>query len=165
MEQFLQQAMETHGDTVYRLALCRLQNATDAEDVYQEVFLKLLRKNPSGWDSEHLKAWLIRVTLNCCADVGRFRLRQPVLSLEELPEIIRQDSDAAELWETIAQLSPAFRTVIHLHYAEGYSTAEIATMLSIPAVTVRTRLFRARKQLKHLLGGMEDEESLPKTDG
>lgn len=59
-EQELQYAMTAHGDTVYRLALCRLQNTADAEDVYQDVFLRLLEQRAGGWDREHMKAWLIR---------------------------------------------------------------------------------------------------------
>lgn len=60
---FLEDAMEKHGDAVYRLALCRLGSRADAEDVYQDVFLRLLRDSTEFRDSEHLKAWLLRVTL------------------------------------------------------------------------------------------------------
>ena len=68
---FLQQAMDTCGDAVYRLALCRLNSRADAEDVYQEVFLRLLRDDTDFRDTEHLKAWLLRVTLSRCADLRR----------------------------------------------------------------------------------------------
>ena len=61
---FLCEAMEACGDAVYRLALCRMGSCADAEDVYQEVFLRLLRDTTDFRDEEHLKAWLIRVTLN-----------------------------------------------------------------------------------------------------
>ena len=63
-EIFLNDAMNKHGDEVYRLALCRLQNKTDAEDVYQEVFLKLFSTKTDFENDEHLKAWLLRVTIN-----------------------------------------------------------------------------------------------------
>lgn len=156
-EQFLCNAMETHGDTVYRLALCRMQNTADAEDVYQDVFLRLLQQT-ADWDAEHMKAWLIRATLNRCADLHRFRLRRPVLALEDIPELARPaDDSAAGLWDAVARLPEKLRTAVHLHYAEGYSTKEIAALLGVPAATVRTRLHRARRQLKDLLGGMDDE--------
>jgi RNA polymerase sigma-70 factor (ECF subfamily) len=165
-ENFLRNAMEAHGDTVYRLALCRLQNQTDAEDVYQDVFLRLLEQSDRDWDGEHLKAWLIRATLNRCADLGRFRLRRPVLSLEELPELTGPvDDQSARLWEAVARLPEKLRTVVHLYYAEGYKTEEIAAMLGIPAATVRTRLRRGREKLKDLLGGIDDEEPLSRVDG
>ena len=65
----LRNAMKTHGDTVYRLALCRMQQVADAEDVYQDVFLRLFRQDTADWDGERMKAWLIRTTLNRCADL------------------------------------------------------------------------------------------------
>lgn len=69
---FLENAMEKHGDAVYRLALCRLGSRADAEDVYQDVFLRLLRDSTEFRDSEHLKAWLLRVTLRCRTSCARW---------------------------------------------------------------------------------------------
>ena len=155
----LRNAMETYGDTVYRLALCRMQNVADAEDVYQDVFLRLFAQSAMDWGGEHLKAWLIRATLNRCADVHRFRLRRPVLSLEELPDMARPESaEDFALWEVVGRLPEKLRIPIHLHYGEGYSTEEIADMVGVPAATIRTRLHRARTRLKDLLGGFQDEE-------
>lgn len=157
-ETFLRNAMEAHGAAVYRLALCRLQNAADAEDVYQDVFLRLLGEGDRDWDVEYLKAWLLRTALNRCVDVQRFRLRRPVLPLDQVPEVARPvDEAAAELWEAVSRLPERERTAVHLHYAEGYRTEEIAAMLGVPAATVRTRLRRARMRLKNLLGGTDDE--------
>ena len=156
-EQALCNAMRLHGDTVYRLALCRMQNTADAEDVYQDVFLRLLQQT-ADWDDEHMKAWLIRATLNRCADLHRFRLRRPVLALEDIPELARPVNDGGtELWDAVARLPEKLRTAVHLHYAEGYSTEEIAALLGVPPATVRTRLRRARLKLKKLLGGVDDE--------
>ena len=153
----LRDAMERHGPSVYRLALCRLQNTADAEDVYQDVFLRLYQQNTQGWDGERTKAWLLRSAVNRCADIGRFRLRQRSLPLEEAAGLAAPaDREQRELWAAVAALPPKFRTVVHLHYAEGYSTAEIAALLFLPASTVRTRLHRAREQLKTLLGGNDD---------
>lgn len=157
MEQFLSHAMKEHGDMVYRLALCRLQNISDAEDVYQEVFLALFRQEAQDWDRDRLTFWLIRTTLNRCADVGRFRLRRPVLPLSDLLKTPPPDEEAAALWEAVARLPLRFRTPIHLHYGEGYSTEEIGAMLDLPPSTVRTRLYRARQKLKDLLGGYDHE--------
>lgn len=158
-EQELRTVMELHGNTVYALALCRLQNTADAEDVYQDVFLRLYRQNVLDLtDAEHTKAWLIRTTVNRCTDVMRFRFRRRTLPLQELIEAADSvDESATELWSLVASLPVKFRTVIHLHYAEGYSTEEIAAMLRVPAATVRTRLRRARIKLKDLLGGIDDE--------
>ena len=157
-EQALCNAMRLHGGAVYRLALCRLQNAADAEDVYQDVFLRLFEQDTADWDGERTKAWLLRATVNRCADIHRFRLRRPVLALEDISELARPaDDEGAKLWDAVARLPGKLRTAVHLHYAEGYSTEEIAVLLGVPAATVRTRLHRARHQLKDLLGGIDDE--------
>lgn len=149
--------MKTYGDTVYRLALCRMQNITDAEDVYQDVFLRLMKQNVDPWDAEHMKAWLIRTTLNRCADLHRFRLRKPALSLEEVPELAsNMDEPGIEVWEAVNHLPEKLRIPVHLHYGEGFSTEEIAVMTGVPAATVRTRLHRAREKLRDLLGGFDD---------
>ena len=163
-EQELSNAMKTYGGTVYRLALCRLQNAADAEDVYQDVFLRLLEQRTNGWDGEHTKAWLIRAALNRCADVGRRRKR--VLSLEEIPDLaLPPDEGAAELWDAVARLPEKLRTAVHLFYAEGYESGEIGTLLGIPAATVRSRLRRAREELRYVLGGIENGKPLSEADG
>lgn len=118
-EAYLSNAMNAYGPTVYRLALCRMQNIADAEDVYQEVFLRLWKQDAEDWEGERLKAWLIRTALNRCADLHRFRLRRPVLALEDLPELVQPDDEAAELWEAVGRLPEKARTAVHLYYAEG----------------------------------------------
>ena len=166
-EHLLRNAMEHHGAAVYRLALCRMQSVQDAEDVYQDVFLRLLGQDITDWDGEHLRAWLLRCTMNRCCDLHRFRLRRPVLALADLPEMEAEpDSGAAELWDAVARLPEKLRVPIHLYYAEGYSTEEIAGLLDVPAATVRTRLRRARNKLHDLLGGDDhEEERLSEYDG
>ena len=166
-EILLRNAMEHHGVVVYRLALCRMQSVQDAEDVYQEVFLRLLDQDAAAWDGEHLRAWLLRCTVNRCNDLHRFRLRRPVLALADLPEMETEvDSGAAELWDAVARLPEKLRIPIHLYYAEGYSTEEIAGLLDIPAATVRTRLRRARNRLRDTLEGDDhEEERLSEYDG
>ena len=156
-EQTLRTAMAEYGDTVYRLVLCRTQSIPDAEDVYQDVFLALLRQQAEGWEAGRMKAWLIRTTLNRCTDLHRFRLRRPVLPLDEALTC-PVDEAAAELWEAVGVLPEKLRTAVHLYYAEGYQAEEIAAMLGVPAATIRTRLRRAREKLKSVLGGMEDAE-------
>jgi RNA polymerase sigma factor (sigma-70 family) len=164
-EHFLRNAMEHHGDMVYRLALCRMQSTADAEDVYQDVFVRLLGQPEQGWEGERLKAWLIRTTLNRCADLHRFRLRRPVLAWSEAADLAQPADERAEVWDAVAHLPEKLRTAVHLYYAEGYSTEEIAALLGVPAATVRTRLRRARMKLKDLLGGIEDErEPLSEVD-
>ena len=164
-ESFLRRAMADHGPAVYRLALCRTQSVPDAQDVYQDVFLRLLgQAEAPAWAQDRLRAWLLRVTLNRCADLHRFRLRRPVVPLEEAAEAAVLEEGDAELWEAVARLPEKLRTAVHLHYAEGYTTEEIAALLGVPAATVRTRLRRARLKLKDMLGGSDDEEPISEDD-
>lgn len=153
----LRNAMTDYGDTVYRLALCRLQNTHDAEDVFQDVFLRLFRQETTDWEAERTKAWLIRTTLNRCADAGRFRLRHKMVPLDAVSELAAPEQEESTLWEAVSSLPGEFRIVVHLHYGEGYSTEEIAQILHCRPATVRTRLHRARKKLKDLLEGFDDE--------
>ena len=165
-ERSLREAMAACGGAVYRLALCRLQSVEDAEDVYQDVFLRLLGEPYQDWDGEKLKAWLLRTTSNRCTDLRRYRLRRPALSLDEVPELARpMDSASTELWDAVAALPEKLRTAVHLHYAEGYQAEEIAAMLGVPAATVRGRLRRGRMKLKDILGGDSDDERVPEADG
>lgn len=161
-ESFLSNAMNVHGDAVYRLALCRLQNLADAEDVFQETFLQLLKqKNAQSWDEEHLKAWLLRVAINKCADIGRQRKRYGCVALEDIPELSGEDTFRyTELWDAVNRLPEKPRMIFHLHYADGYKTEEIAEILNVPASTVRVNLNRARTTLRKELSDHGDVSGL-----
>lgn len=156
---FLCAAMEACGDAVYRLALCRLRSRADAEDVYQEVFLRLLRDGTDFRDGEHLKAWLLRVTVSRCNDLHRsawFKRTAPMEAAADAAAPVHDDH--ADLWQAIHALPDDLRTAVHLHYVEGYGTDEIAAMVGCRPATVRTRLHRARKLMKLDLEGNDDEE-------
>lgn len=146
---FLQQAMDTCGDAVYRLALCRLNSRADAEDVYQEVFLRLLR-----------------VTLSRCADLRRSAWFKRTAPMEAAADAAAPEPESSsELWQAVHALPDDQRIAVWLHYVEGYRTEEIAEMVGCRPATVRTRLHRARKQLKLDLEGSYDEEQLERTEG
>lgn len=149
-EAFLTQAMDLYGDAVYRLALCRLQNRADAEDVYQETFLRLFQeRKATTWDPERLKAWLLRVAMNKCTDIARNRRRTAAVNIDDIPELSMEGGYGyIELWDAVSRLPEKHRIVFHLFYAEGCKTQEIADLLSIPAATVRVYLNRARTALR-----------------
>ena len=104
--------------------------------------MKLLGQTAQAWEGEHLKAWLIRTTLNRCADLRRFRLRRQAVPLESAADLSRPDEDAAELWEAVGQLPEKLRIPIHLYYAEGYRTEEIGVLLGVPAATGKGKIKR-----------------------
>ncbi|MFT3982909.1 MAG: RNA polymerase sigma factor [Lachnospiraceae bacterium] len=121
-EIFLRDTMDAYGDTVYRVALCRLQNTSDAEDIFQDVFLLLLKEeNAQQWSPEHLKAWLLRVTINRCHNTARSRMRRQTISLDEVRELTPELTESDhELWEALGHLSAKYRVVVILYYVEGY---------------------------------------------
>lgn len=161
--QQFEDVLETYGDLVYRFALTRLQNREDAEDVFQNTFLKLLERSEwKHWDQEHLRAWLLRVACNECADVGRQRKRQTPLSDQDL-EILaghQVTPEESEVWKEVAGLDEPDRSIVFLHYGEGYSLKEIAGMLGLSYTNCRVILHRARRKLKEtMIGGNCAERS------
>ena len=150
-------ALDRYLDTVYRLAYARTRSRQDAEDVSQEVMLKLCRNADRIESESHLKHWLIRVTVNECANLFRSPWRKRTLPLEE--GMLRETSDlpapSDHLDAALEKLKPDQRTAIHLFYYEDMSTEEIARALGVKPTVVRERLHRARKKLKQLLDGKE----------
>ena len=146
-EAFLRQAMADWGDAVYRLALGQTRSRADAEDVYQDVFLRLLDSGTAFESPEHLKAWLLRVTVNRCRDLARSGWKRRTVALDpewDAPDSPARDDEDAAVWDAVGQLPEQQRTAVHLHYVEGYSTEEIASALDCRPATARTWLFRAR---------------------
>ena len=135
-----------HGAAVYRLAMVYLGRPADAEDVTQEVFLKLLYKAPPFADGEHEKRWLLRVTANLCRDQLKGFWRRHTVALDESCPL-RSEEDRA-LLETILALPETYKGPIHLHYYEGYSVAEVAEILNLSQSAVKMRLKRGRELLK-----------------
>ncbi len=139
-------------DTVYRVALSGCKNPQDAEDIVQCTFLKLLERNPEFKDEEHIRKWLIRVTINETNSLWRSSWRKKVISLEETqtePEFLEPEYN--ELFHAVQKLSSKYRKVIYLYYYEGYSIKEIAELLHISETAIQTRLMRAREKLRQQL--------------
>ena len=138
-----------YSDMVYRLAFARTGNRSDAEDLYQEVFLRYLTRAPAFTSEEHRKAWLLRVAVNCA---NRFHTPPWRKRTEPLSEDLSVPAPEGEdLWEELRRLTEKDRTVLHLYYYEDMTTEEIAQMLDRNPATVRSQLLRARAKLKKLL--------------
>lgn len=142
---------DKYSNTVYRLAYARVGNKYDAEDILQTVFLKLCRANISFNDSEHLKAWLLRVTVNNSNNLLKSGWMRLTDALDH--NITAPIHEVSEVYLEVAKLPLKYRTVIHLHYYEGYSCSEIASIIGSPEATVKTRLKRAREKLESALKG------------
>ena len=151
------QAEETvrrYSDMVYRLAFARTGNTADAEDVYQEVFLRYLRSDPQFTSEEHRKAWLLRVTVNKCKNLYRAKRRTEVPLTEAIPA-----PEAAEpsVLDEVRALPAPYRSTLYLHYFEGYTAAEIGRILGAKRNTVLSWLARGRQALRErMIGGFDD---------
>ncbi len=153
--QELQQFVAEYGPSVYRLALAQLRNKEDAEDTYQDVFLRLIRSQPEFQNQTHQRAWFLRVTVNCCKDTLKKASRRDLpLDYQEPQADTPPENLALEL--ALSELSDQQRALIHLHYYEGFKTEEIASILQMNPSTVRSGLKRARKKLKDFMEGEED---------
>lgn len=143
-------------DTVFRVAFNYLGSRADADDVTQNVFLKLLEAEKDFESDDHVKNWLIRVTVNECHNlVHSHWWKQP--SYEEWAENLVFDNPAhSELFYAVGDLPKKYRLPIYLHYYEGYTTEEIGQILKKPKNTICAQLRRGRERLKEALKEAKD---------
>lgn len=144
-----------YGACVYRFAMAQMGNEADADDVYQEVFLRLVRANPEFEGPAHQKAWFMRVTANCCKDFLKKASRRDLPLTEQSDEAAEPEHND-DLQAALSALNERARCLIHLFYYEGYRTEEIADILEMKPSTVRSGLNRARKQLKDFIEGGQE---------
>ena len=142
------EAVAQYGPAVYRLAYAMTRSRSDADDVFQEVFLRLHRSAPVFTNEAHRRSWLLRVTANCARSLLTSPWRR-TLPLEDVYTYTDPAETAVD--EALAQLPGKYRAVVHLFYYEGYQTEEIARILGRSPSTVRAQLTRARQKLRELL--------------
>ena len=138
-----------YGDMLYRLCVLMMKNESDAEDVVQETIIKFYQKSPMFADSEHEKAWLIKVATNKCRDLLRFRVRHPQIDDDYLNKISYASSDSGII-EALAALPEKFRLVLTLHYIEDYRVEDIAKIINRTSSAVKMRLQKGRKLLEKI---------------
>lgn len=150
----LEALIDTHTNTLYRTALAILGNPAEAEDAVQDTFLRYLETRPQLRDSEHEKAWLLRVIINACRSRLRAAKRHPLTEL--LDSYPAHGPEESAVVEAVLALPPRERAAVHLFYYEGYSTQEIAVLTGQRPGTVRSHLSRARVRLRGILEGEND---------
>ncbi len=157
--EFIKQIFTNYGRMVLQIAYQNTADMSEAEDITQEVFLKLIRNIKDFNDNEHIKAWLIRVTINQCKDYFKsFRFRKNIAFTEEnlSSEYYTDnylDSGDKQVFEELKKLPPKYRNVIYLYYIEEYTVPEIAKLLASNENTVSSWLRRAKKKLKMNMEG------------
>ena len=147
-----EELVDKYAKLVYQLAYARTRSREAAEDIFQDVFLRLVSKRPVFDSEEHEKAWFCRVTVNCANSYWRnpFRRRTQPLDETRAGELAAPgpEEGGGALDACLDRLSPQLRTVVHLYYYEGYSGPEIAALLGKGESAVRMALMRARQQLR-----------------
>ena len=147
-------SVERYRDLVYRVAYSYLRSQADADDVTQNVFVKLYRTKTEFNDDEHLKRWLVRVAINECKSLFVLPWRKDE-DIEEYENRLPMEDSDREVFQAVMGLQKKYRIPVILYYYLGYSTDEVAKLMGTPPATARTRLARARAQLRDILGGDE----------
>ena len=140
--------VEKYADTVTRICFVNLENRADAEDAWQNVFIKLF-KSKKIWSKpeDELRKWLVTVTLNECRDIKRKLFHRNHYDIDELDISYSEDFNK-DIISAVRSLPIKYLQVIELYYFEGYSVAEISDILSANENTVKSRLKRGRELLK-----------------
>lgn len=146
-EKDIREAVMKYSDTLYKVCIVILCNEQDAQDAIQDIFCRYLEKRPKFRDGEHEKAWLIRVATNICRDMVRFRNRHPKISIDEVENSLTMQEQKETLRELL-ELPVKQKTVIYLHYVEGYQIKEIANILGTTEGAVKMRLKRGKEQMR-----------------
>lgn len=150
-EQEFHRAAERYLDMVYRIALNYFRHPQDAEDAAQEAMLRLWRSDTAFEGEDHLRRFLVRVTLNVCRDFSRSPWRKHTVPLESCREPEFSTPERSGLYQAVMALPAKYRLPLYLYYFEGYAVAEVGQLLGLNPSTVQTRLARARAKLRQEL--------------
>ncbi len=152
-KEYIDRLVDKYGNMILRLSYTYLKNRANAEDIVQDVFLKVVEKQPEFNDEVHEKAWLVRTASNMCKNKIKLFWNRNKCSIDDVAEIAsydKYDTDT-DVFRMVMSLPEKYRVVVHMFYYEGYPTAEIAEMTGKTDQTVRSLLHRARAKLKIML--------------
>jgi len=145
----MEDVIQNFSDTLIRIAFQNTKSISDSEDIVQDVYIKLLKHNASFETLEHLKAWLIRVTINQTKDFLKTAWYRKIIPLNDSMDFFAPEEQV--VMDEIFELNKKDRTIIYLYYYEGYSIDEIGRLMQKNANTISSRLQRARKKLKPII--------------
>ena len=135
--------------SLYRVACAYLASPPDRDDAVQEALLRAWEKRNTLREERYFRTWLTRILINSCKETLRRQKREAPTA--DFPEAAAPQGSDPVLWEALRALDEKYRVTVILHYRDGYGIREIASILRIPESTVKTRLSRARQQLKSIL--------------
>lgn len=150
---------ETYRDRLFAAAFQVCGNAADAEDAAQEALLRYHVSEKQFESEQHIRAWLLRVAINCAKNVSRSFWRRNIVPLEEYMDSLEfETGESRQIFREVMGLPEKYRLVIHLFYYEDYHVAEIAKILALTETNVKVRLSRGRQLLKKALQEVWDDE-------
>lgn len=144
--------INTYADMILRISFMYLKQTCDAEDICQDVFLKLLSGEYTFDSPAHEKSWIIRTTINACKDHLRTAFWKRSQTIDAILEIPAPNASESELLDLVMSLPRNYRVSIYLYYYEGYQVKEIAAMYGKTENAISTYLRRGRQKLRQMLG-------------
>ena len=143
----VEEFVRKYAELVYRVAYTMLKNKENADDIFQEVFMKLCTENVTFINEEHQKAWIIRVTKNKCLDFFKKAENKRNTELDENLHAEDTSKENSYVLDEVMKLPDKYRIVIYLFYFEGYKISEISKMLELNESTIKSQLVKARELL------------------
>lgn len=150
-----------YRDNLFAIAFQYTKNAADADDMVQIALIKCYKSDKCFESEQHIRNWLIRVTVNECKRYLISPWRRYTAPIEDYAATLGFESpEQSALFFAVMALPQKYRVPIHLYYYEDYSVREIAEVLGLRESAVQTRLMRARQKLKQTLEGQYHEGTL-----
>lgn len=165
-DEAFEQIMRSYGTRVLRLVIFLVKDRSLAEDITQDVFVKVYRHLPRFRGDSSIDTWLYRIVVNECKGYLRSWAFRHILPRSWIKagadhsteRTVLEQAERDQLVQQVLLLPPLYRQVIALHYYADLSIGEVAEILGTSEGTVRTRLHRARQQLKRQMAGEEEWE-------
>lgn len=152
----MEEIMALYSRTVYSIALMKTHTREDAEDIFQEVFLSFVRKQPVFRDERQGRVWFSKATVYACKMFWRTKKRHETLPIDAAEGVVFQTDEDREVLMELKNLPAKYREVLELFYFVGLSTEEIAKVVGSTPNAVRIRLSRARTALEQRLSDKEE---------
>ncbi len=153
-DSYIDEILREYSDMVYRIALTNTKQKFDADDIFQEVFLAFFQSHVQFESEEHIKYWLIRVTVNFCKKHHRSAWQKRTVSLDAAMQLSScMTEQEFTVYDAVCRLPVKYRTVIQLFYFEDMTIDDISRVLHRKDTTVKSQLARARGKLREMLKG------------
>lgn len=154
-ERQITELVDKYSNTVFHICYQYIRNYHDAEDITQDVFVSIMKKDFSSFDEKAIRAYIIRSAINKCRTFHKNIQKLSVIPLDEAEPLLTNEEES--ILDDVMSLPAKYRDVLYLFYYEGLTISEIADILQRSIGTVSSRLKRAREKLKVVLTEDNDE--------